>query len=114
MFWFVQSLKLNIWGIETNFYFRKCKKIETPTTRPAPPGPCTYLCRDCGYIPGFTCQLVPGTECTYRCLPPSTTEEVNLYSVEQNLIKKSHNEDKALVIWLVILPVMYTAMLLCN
>ena len=92
--------------METNFHFRKCKKIETlptstpkaPTTRPAPPGPCTYLCRDCGYSPGFSCQLVPGTECTYRCLPPTTTEEVNLYSVEQNLIKKFHTEDKALVI----------------
>ena len=36
-----------------------------PTTTPEK---CTNECRDCGYS-GSICQLVPGTECTRRCLP---------------------------------------------
>ena len=42
--------------------------IPTPNPPTTTPDPCPYECRDCGFN-GRTCKLVPGTECTFRCLP---------------------------------------------
>ena len=57
--------------------FRECvKPPEPPTPTPKPPTTtpenCTRECDDCGYNPGYSCQLVPGTQCTFKCLPPPT------------------------------------------
>ena len=42
-----------------------------PTTTPKPPTTtpdiCTRDCNDCFHV-SKSCQLVPGTECTFRCL----------------------------------------------
>ena len=68
------------------FYLRKCTLLEpappstpsttTVTTTPAitTPEVCTNDCIDCGYNPGHTCQLIPGTRCSFRC--SSKTPEI--------------------------------------
>ena len=43
--------------------------IPTPNPPTTTPDPCTNDCVDCGFYLGQSCQLVPGTKCTFRCLP---------------------------------------------